>query len=209
MASVPICGNMSTSVEKDENESTPFTVTGRDPSSAKINVSSSDHSLEDESPTVWERCTTAARKGCNKKLLFKRMPILSWLPNYDREQAVSDLIAGLTVGLTVIPQGIAYAIIAKLPPQVSFQFLTYYGLPINVIFLQYGLYSAFMGCFMYLVFGSSKDITVGPTAIMALLTAQYAPKNANGFSQPEYVVLLAFLSGIIIISFGLVQLGNF
>ena len=61
---------------------------------------------------------------------------------------------------------------------------------------------------MYLVFGSSKDITVGPTAIMALLTAQYAPKNAEGFSQPEYVVLLAFLSGIIIISFGLLQLGN-
>ena len=61
---------------------------------------------------------------------------------------------------------------------------------------------------MYLVFGSSKDITVGPTAIMALLTAQYAPKNAEGFSQPEYVVLLAFLSGIIIISFGLLQLGT-
>ena len=47
--------------------------------------------------------------------------------------------------------GIAYALVAGLEPQ-------------------YGLYSAFMGCFVYIVFGSSKDITIGPTAIMALMT---------------------------------------
>ena len=72
----------------------------------------------------WERCTASARKVFNKKLLFKRIPILSWLPSYNREQAVSDLIAGLTVGLTIIPQGIAYAVVAQLPPQVTF--LKYY-----------------------------------------------------------------------------------
>ena len=61
---------------------------------------------------------------------------------------------------------------------------------------------------MYLIFGSSKDITVGPTAIMALLTAQYAPKDlTTGHSEPAFVVLLAFLSGLIIISMGLLQLG--
>ena len=61
---------------------------------------------------------------------------------------------------------------------------------------------------MYLIFGSSKDITVGPTAIMALLTAQYAPKDlVTGHSEPAFVVLLAFLSGLIIISMGLLQLG--
>ena len=60
---------------------------------------------------------------------------------------------------------------------------------------------------MYLIFGSSKDITVGPTAIMALLTAQYAPKDLTGHSEPAFVVLLAFLSGLIIISMGLLQLG--
>ena len=65
-----------------------------------------------------------------------------------------------------------------------------------------------MGCFMYMVFGGCKDIAVGPAAIMALLTAQHAPKDADGFSQPEYAVLLAFLSGIIIVAFGLLQLGN-
>ena len=95
---------------------------------------------------------------------------------------MSDLIAGLTVGLTVIPQGIAYAIVAGLPPQ-------------------YGLYSAFMGCFVYCVFGSCKDITIGPTAIMALMTSVHAQYG------PEYAILLTLLSGIIILFCGLLQLG--
>ena len=95
---------------------------------------------------------------------------------------MSDLIAGVTVGLTVIPQGIAYAIVAGLEPQ-------------------YGLYSAFMGCFVYCVFGSSKDITIGPTAIMALMTGVHAKYG------PDYAVLLAFLSGLIILACGLLQLG--
>ena len=58
-----------------------------------------------------------------------------------------------------------------------------------------------MGCIMYLFFGTSKDITVGPTAIVSLMTGLYANKG------PEYVVLLTFLSGIIILVFGLLKLG--
>ena len=79
------------------------------------------------------------------------------------------------------------------------------------LLFKYGLYSAFMGCFVYLFFGSSKDITVGPTAIMALMTAQYAATelvDADGNPVgPYYAVLLAFLSGIIIFVFGLLRLG--
>ena len=105
-----------------------------------------------------------------KKHLSRKFPILDWLPRYDLNSGISDLIAGLTVGLTVIPQGIAYAIVAGLPPQ-------------------YGLYSAFMGCFTYCVFGSCKDITIGPTAIMALMTSVHAQYG------PQYAVLLSFLSG--------------
>lgn len=52
------------------------------------------------------------------KLFKKRIPIVSWLPKYDADQAVSDLIAGVTVGLTVMPQGLAYATLAGLEPQV-------------------------------------------------------------------------------------------
>ena len=54
-----------------------------------------------------------------KSLLQKRLPILTWLPKYNSEKFISDAIAGITVGLTVMPQGLAYAILAGLEPQVT------------------------------------------------------------------------------------------
>jgi len=131
---------------------------------------------------AWVRGRKQGACGKLKKSLKAKLPILSWLPKYQTDSAVSDAIAGVTVGLTVIPQGIAYAVVAGLPPQ-------------------YGLYSAFMGCFTYCVFGSAKDITIGPTAIMALMTNTYAQYG------PEYAVLLSFLSGLIILLCGLLRLG--
>jgi len=122
------------------------------------------------------------------KQLKKKVPIISWLPQYNLDSAVSDMIAGVTVGLTVIPQGIAYALVANLGPQ-------------------FGLYSAFMGCFMYCIFGSVKDITIGPTAIMAIMTGDVFKEGEANIYGAYYAVLLAFTSGIIILIFGLLQLG--
>nr|CAD7411143.1 unnamed protein product [Timema poppensis] len=65
------------------------------------------------------RVVDRARRGCTKKLLYKRIPVLTWLPQYNLSVAASDLVAGFTVGLTVIPQAIAYANVAGLPPQVN------------------------------------------------------------------------------------------
>lgn len=53
-----------------------------------------------------------------KQLLLRRIPILAWLPLYSWSKLLQDILAGLTVGLTAIPQGIAYAIVAGLPAQV-------------------------------------------------------------------------------------------
>ncbi|OAD61937.1 Sodium-independent sulfate anion transporter [Eufriesea mexicana] len=118
-----------------------------------------------------------------KQLLLRRIPILAWLPRYSLSKLLHDVLAGLTVGLTAIPQGIAYAIVAGLPAQ-------------------YGLYSSFMGCFIYLVFGSCKDITVGPTAIMALLSQQHVIRLGD-----DIAVLLSFLTGSVIMLLGLLRLG--
>ncbi|XP_033211219.1 sodium-independent sulfate anion transporter-like isoform X2 [Belonocnema kinseyi] len=118
-----------------------------------------------------------------KDLLRRRIPIIAWLPNYSINKFLQDCLAGLTVGLTAIPQGIAYAVVAGLPPQ-------------------YGLYSSFMGCFVYLVFGSSKDITVGPTAIMALLAQPYVKSIGE-----DIAVFLCFLSGCVITTMGIFHLG--
>lgn len=67
---------------------------------------------------------------------------------------------------------------------------------------QYGLYSAFMGCFVYFFLGTSRDVTLGPTAIMSLLVSFYT------FREPAYAVLLAFLSGCIQLAMGLLHLGK-
>jgi hypothetical protein len=69
-----------------------------------------------------------AKKSFTKKVLYKRVPVLLWLPKYNTQDAVGDLVAGITVGLTVIPQSLAYANIAGLPTEVCtinfVQFLT-------------------------------------------------------------------------------------
>ena len=59
-----------------------------------------------------------ARAICTKKTLYKRLPIFRWLPKYNGEDALGDFVAGVTVGLTVIPQSLAYSTVAGLPPQV-------------------------------------------------------------------------------------------
>ncbi|XP_065339214.1 sodium-independent sulfate anion transporter [Cloeon dipterum] len=123
------------------------------------------------------------RKGCTKKLLMKRLPITRWFPAYNVPFAVGDLVAGITVGLTVIPQALAYANIAGLPPQ-------------------YGLYGSFFGCLLYIFFGSCKDVPMGPTAIISLLTYQ-----AVGDKGPEHAIMLTFLSGCVILLMGILGLG--
>ncbi|GFQ82608.1 sodium-independent sulfate anion transporter [Trichonephila clavata] len=125
--------------------------------------------------------------NCSKEyfigVLKKYIPILSWLPNYSVETFKGDFIAGFTVGLTVVPQGLALAQLANLPPQ-------------------YGLYTAFMGSFVYAVFGTCKDLVIGPTSVMALMTAQYVQ-----IGGPAYAALLTFLSGCFQLILGIFNLG--
>ncbi|XP_042689056.1 sodium-independent sulfate anion transporter isoform X1 [Centrocercus urophasianus] len=117
-----------------------------------------------------------------QRAVLRRLPVLGWLPRYSLSCLRLDLIAGVTVGLTVVPQALAYAEVAGLP-------------------VQYGLYSSFVGCFVYCLLGTAKDVTLGPTAIMSLLVSSYA------FHDPAYAVLLAFLSGCIQLAMGLLHLG--
>ena len=60
-----------------------------------------------------------AGRFCSKETLYSTLPVLTWGPKYTRTDLLGDVIAGLTVGLTVIPQGIAYGILAGLPANVS------------------------------------------------------------------------------------------
>ncbi|XP_077293769.1 sodium-independent sulfate anion transporter-like [Arctopsyche grandis] len=118
-----------------------------------------------------------------RNILYRRLPILEWLPKYTKATASADLIAGISLGLTLIPQSIAYASLANLTAQ-------------------YGLYSSFMGTMLYAIFGTVREVSIGPTSLMALLILQYC----KGLSI-DYVILLGFLSGMVIILMGILQLG--
>ena len=136
-----------------------------------------------------------------------RFPFVQWLSKYSFSTFVSDLIAGLTVGLMVVPQALAYASIAQLPLQVCIK----KSKAVNIVFLrtQYGLYSAFMGCFVYTIFGTSKDVTLGPTAIMSLLTASKATNVNNPVDiNVRNAIALTLLSGLVQFLMGMLNLGD-
>ncbi len=135
-------------------------------------------------------------------------PIITWLPRYNLTWLKMDLIAGLTVGLTAVPQALAYAEVAGLPVQVRTS-MFFHRLRLRRVILtqclfvfQYGLYSAFMGGFIYCVFGTSKDITLGPTAIMSLLCSAYIG------GDPVFAVVLTLLCGVIQAGMALLRLGE-
>ncbi|SPP74903.1 sodium-independent sulfate anion transporter [Drosophila guanche] len=141
-----------------------------------------DHLYREQLPSVGSLLRDSGRKLCRPSTITNKFPILQWLPRYRIEYLMQDFIAGFTVGLTTIPQAIAYGVVAGLEPQ-------------------YGLYSAFMGCFTYIVFGSCKDVTIATTAIMALMVNQYATIS------PDYAVLVCFLAGCIVLVLGLLNMG--
>ncbi|XP_050559288.1 sodium-independent sulfate anion transporter-like [Spodoptera frugiperda] len=123
------------------------------------------------------------RKTCSVEVVKKRLPIISWLPKYRSEYFIQDVIAGITVGLTAIPQGIAYAVIAGLSPE-------------------YGLYASLTSGVIYVIFGSCYNVTVGPTAILAAMTAKYVVDYSADFA-----ILTAFLSGVFMFIMGILNLG--
>ncbi|XP_013099188.1 sodium-independent sulfate anion transporter isoform X2 [Stomoxys calcitrans] len=115
--------------------------------------------------------------------LLRRIFILSWIRSYDREKAVSDLIAGITLGMTIIPQSIAYAALAGLSSE-------------------YGLYSAFIGSIIYVFFGTIAQVSIGPTSLMAIMVLQFCSDK-----PVQFVIVLAFLAGLVEFLMGVLRLG--
>lgn len=120
----------------------------------------------------------------------KVIPILEWLPNYRASFFKGDLIAGITVGIVLIPQGIAYALIAGLPPI-------------------YGLYCALVPQILYAIFGSSRQVSIGPVAMDSLIVATGVSTLALAGSE-SYIaiaILLALMVGTLQFLLGIFSLG--
>ena len=122
--------------------------------------------------------------------LARYFPILEWGRSYDRGTLASDLVAAVIVTIMLIPQSLAYALLAGLPTQV-------------------GLYASIAPLIAYAIFGTSRTLAVGPVAVISLMTATAAGSvAAQGF--PDYVsaaLILAVISGAILLIMGLLRLG--
>ncbi|XP_010764703.1 solute carrier family 26 member 6 [Notothenia coriiceps] len=152
------------------------------------------------------RCSGPRVKSC----LLGSFPVVSWLPRYSiRENALGDLVSGISVGIMHLPQGMAYALLASVPPV-------------------FGLYSSFYPVLIYFIFGTSKHISIGTYAVMSVMIGgvieRLAPDsnfmdwdNVTNSSQVNFdlrdaervrvAAAVTFLSGIFQIILGLVQFG--
>ncbi len=126
-------------------------------------------------------------KGSGLRAFF---PILDWGRRYERSTLASDGLAALIVTLMLIPQSLAYASLAGLPPHV-------------------GLYASIAPLLLYAIFGTSRVLAVGPVAVVSLMTAAAIGEHAQAGS-PHYwavAITLAFLSGAMLLVMGLLRLG--
>ncbi len=123
-------------------------------------------------------------------MLRRYLPILDWGRRYDRGALSNDLIAAVIVTIMLIPQSLAYALLAGLPPEA-------------------GIYASIAPIILYAIFGSSRALAVGPVAVVSLLTAtavgQVAEQGTAGYAVAA--LTLAMLSGAFLLALGLFRLG--
>ncbi len=125
-----------------------------------------------------------------KKVLKSYLPILDWGSKFNSKTFSSDMIVALIVTMMLIPQSLAYAILAGLPAEV-------------------GLYASMAPLIMYAIFGTSRALAVGPVAVASLMTAAAAGQLAS-VGTPEYIgaaIALAMVSGLLLIAMGFLKLG--
>jgi SulP family sulfate permease len=122
--------------------------------------------------------------------LRRFFPVLDWGRDYNRGALADDLLAALIVTIMLIPQSLAYAMLAGLPPEA-------------------GLYASIVPIMLYAVFGTSRSLAVGPVAVVSLMTAsaigEVAQQGTAGYAVAA--LTLAFLSGSMLVLMGLFRLG--
>ncbi|MBN2630877.1 MAG: sulfate permease [Rhodobacteraceae bacterium] len=123
-------------------------------------------------------------------MMRRYFPILDWASTYDKPTLMSDLLAAMIVTIMLIPQSLAYALLAGLPAEV-------------------GLYASIAPLILYAVFGTSRTLAVGPVAVASLMTAAAVGELATQ-GTPEYLsaaIALAVCSGLMLLIMGLLRLG--
>uniref|UniRef100_A0A8C8RWC8 Solute carrier family 26 member 5 n=1 Tax=Pelusios castaneus TaxID=367368 RepID=A0A8C8RWC8_9SAUR len=160
------------------------------------------------SQKIAHSCRCSSKKA--KSHLYSFLPILKWLPRYPvKKYLLGDIVSGISTGVMQLPQGLAYALLAALPPV-------------------FGLYSSFYPVFLYTFFGTSRHISIGTFAVISLMiggvVVREAPdemfnimesnstnntdlENARDAMRVKVAVAVTLLSGIIQLSLGLLRFG--
>ena len=118
------------------------------------------------------------------------LPALEWLRGYNRESLINDALAAIIVTIMLIPQSLAYALLAGLPAEM-------------------GLYASILPLIAYALFGSSRTLSVGPVAVASLMTASAvgAVASQGAVDYASAATLLALLGGLMLIAMGLLKFG--
>uniref|UniRef100_A0A0E0AZY2 STAS domain-containing protein n=1 Tax=Oryza glumipatula TaxID=40148 RepID=A0A0E0AZY2_9ORYZ len=143
------------------------------------------------SPSWWSVVMVKARGMGPRDWAEAALPCLSWMRTYRlKEDLQADLAAGITVGVMLVPQAMSYAKLAGLHPI-------------------YGLYTGFVPLFVYAIFGSSRQLAVGPVALVSLLVSNVLGGIVDSSSElyTELAILLAFMVGVLECLMGLLRLG--
>lgn len=154
-------------------------------------VDSADTYYEPEPSTAdWLKSLNPGKQGV-LNYVRNLFPFTKWILRYNMQWLLGDLVAGITVGCVVVPQSMAYAKLAALP-------------------VEFGLYSSFMGVLIYWFFATSKDITIGPVAVMSTIVGNIVlkvTKERPDIPAWEVASALAIIAGGIICFIGLIRCG--
>ncbi|KAF4552169.1 Sulfate permease-like protein 3 [Elsinoe fawcettii] len=146
---------------------------------------------KDPSVSTWFR-SIRVTKSSLLHYVHELFPSVGWVRRYNRHWLANDAIAGLTIGLVVVPQGIAYALLAQLTPE-------------------YGLYTSFVGAALYWVFGTSKDIVIGTTIVGSLLVGSAVTSieesHPGKYTPEEVAKAVSLISGAVLLFLGFARLG--
>lgn len=133
--------------------------------------------------------TTVSPKP-HRNTLLRYLPILEWLPKYNRAWLTGDIVAGLSVWALMVPQALGYATISGVP-------------------VQYGLYAAMIALLVYPIFTTSRHVITGPSSTIAAVTgaAVMTMAAANSTEAVQLVAVITIFAGLLFIALGLLKMG--